>query len=111
MMEMSLSDVNPMDIESISVLKDAASCAIYGNRGANGVILVTTKSGTDGKVSVTYTGRLSINKPSKLVRFMSNYADYMELVNEASENIGTAGKYPQSVIDQWRQALSKHRLV
>ena len=35
---------------------------------------------------------------------MSNYADYMELVNEASENIGTAGKYPQSVIDQWRQA-------
>ena len=103
-MEMSLSDVNPMDIESISVLKDAASCAIYGNRGANGVILVTTKSGTDGKVSVTYTGRLSINKPSKLVRFMSNYADYMDMVNEASENIGTAGKYPQSVIDQWRQA-------
>ena len=103
-MEMSLSDVNPMDIESISILKDAASCAIYGNRGANGVILVTTKSGTEGKVSVTYTGRLSINKPSKLVRFMSNYADYMEMVNEASENIGTAGKYPQSVIDQWRQA-------
>ena len=103
-MEMSLSDINPMDIESISILKDAASCAIYGNRGANGVILVTTKSGTDGKVSVTYTGRLSVNKPSKLVRFMSNYADYMELVNEASENIGTAGKYPQSVIDQWRQA-------
>ena len=103
-MEMSLSDVNPMDIESISILKDAASCAIYGNRGANGVILVTTKSGTEGKANVTYTGRLSINKPSKLVRFMSNYADYMEMVNEASENIGTAGKYPQSVIDQWRQA-------
>jgi TonB-linked SusC/RagA family outer membrane protein len=103
-MEMSLSDVNPMDIENISILKDAASCAIYGNRGANGVILVTTKSGTEGKVNVTYTGRLSINKPSKLVRFMSNYADYMEMVNEASENIGTAGKYPQSVIDQWRQA-------
>ena len=103
-MEMSLSDVSPMDIESISILKDAASCAIYGNRGANGVILVTTKSGTEGKVNVTYTGRLSINKPSKLVRFMSNYADYMEMVNEASENIGTAGKYPQSVIDQWRQA-------
>ena len=103
-MEMSLSDVNPMDIESISILKDAASCAIYGNRGANGVILVTTKSGTEGKVNVTYTGRLSINKPSKLVRFMSNYADYMEMVNEASENIGTAGKYPQTVIDQWRQA-------
>ena len=88
-MEMSLSDVNPMDIESISVLKDAASCAIYGNRGANGVILVTTKSGTEGKVSVTYTGRLSINKPSKLVRFMSNYADYMSLVNETGTTRST----------------------
>lgn len=42
-MEQSLSNVNPIDIESISVLKDAASCAIYGNRGANGVILITTK--------------------------------------------------------------------
>lgn len=103
-MEMSLSDVNPMDIENISILKDAASCAIYGNRGANGVILVTTKNGTEGKVSVSYTGRLSINQPSKLVRFMSNYADYMSLVNEASENIGTAGKYPEAVIQQWRNA-------
>lgn len=103
-MEMSLSDVNPMDIASISVLKDAASCAIYGNRGANGVILVTTKSGSDGKVNVSYSGRLSINKPSKLVRFMSNYADYMSIVNEACENIGTEGKYPTSVIDQWRAA-------
>lgn len=103
-MEMSLSDVNPQDIESISILKDAASCAIYGNRGANGVILVTTKSGSDGKVSVSYSGRLSINKPSKLVRFMSNYADYMSIVNEACENIGTVGKYPESVIKQWRDA-------
>lgn len=53
-MEMSLNEINPNDVESISVLKDAASCAIYGNRGANGVILVTTKKGKDGKVNVTY---------------------------------------------------------
>lgn len=103
-MEMSLSEINPMDIESISVLKDAASCAIYGNRGANGVILVTTKSGTEGKINLSYSGRLSINSPSKLIRFMSNYADYMSIVNEACENIGTAGKYPESVIQQWRDA-------
>ncbi|MGI6231367.1 MAG: SusC/RagA family TonB-linked outer membrane protein [Prevotella sp.] len=103
-MEMNLSDVNPMDVATISVLKDAASCAIYGNRGANGVILVTTKSGANGKVNVTYSGRLSINKPAKLVRFMSNYADYMEIVNEACENVGTGDKYPQSVIQQWRDA-------
>lgn len=103
-MEMSLSDINPMDVASISVLKDAASCAIYGNRGANGVILVTTKSGANGKVNVTYSGRLSFDKPAKLIRFMSNYADYMDLVNEASYNIGTGDKYPQSVIQQWRDA-------
>jgi len=47
--EMSLSDVNPNDIESISVLKDAAACAIYGARAAYGVILVTTKKGEEGK--------------------------------------------------------------
>ena len=74
-MEMDLSTVNPNDIESISILKDAASCAIYGNRGANGVILVTTKSGQSGKVTVNYSGRFSINTPSNLVRFMTNYAD------------------------------------
>ena len=49
-MEMSLNEVNPNDVASISILKDAASCAIYGNRGANGVILVTTKRGSDGSM-------------------------------------------------------------
>lgn len=53
-MEQSLNNVDPNDIASISILKDAASCAIYGNRGANGVILVTTKTGQTGKVSVSY---------------------------------------------------------
>ena len=52
--EQSLNNVDPNDIASISILKDAASCAIYGNRGANGVILVTTKTGQTGKVSVSY---------------------------------------------------------
>ena len=55
-MEMSLNEVNPNDVASISILKDAASCAIYGNRGANGVILVTTKRGSDVKINVTYSG-------------------------------------------------------
>ena len=56
-METSLNEVNPNDVASISILKDAASCAIYGNRGANGVILVTTKCGSDGKINVTYSGK------------------------------------------------------
>ncbi|WP_418449435.1 hypothetical protein, partial [Bilophila wadsworthia] len=56
-----MNNVNPNDIASISILKDAASCAIYGNRGANGVILLTTKKVTDGKINVPYSGKFSDN--------------------------------------------------
>lgn len=104
-MEMELNQINPNDIANISVLKDAASCAIYGNRAANGVILVTTKQGaTDGKINVTYSGKFSLNTPAKLIRQVSNYADYMELFNEACEGSGTATLYSQSNIDAWRAA-------
>ena len=97
-MEMNLADVNPNDIENISILKDAASCAIYGNRGANGVILITTKMGQAGTVRVTYSGKLSINAPSKIVRFVSNYADYMGFVNEADDNVGAGHTYSDATI-------------
>lgn len=104
-MEMSLNQINPNDIASISILKDAASCAIYGNRAANGVILVTTKQGVaDDKVNVTYSGKFSLNTPAKMIRQVSNYADYMELFNEACEGSGTATLYSQSNIDAWRAA-------
>ena len=55
----SLATVNPGDIESIEVLKDAASAAIYGSRGANGVVLVTTKKGTAGEVNINYNAYVS----------------------------------------------------
>ena len=58
--EQTLFDMNPEDIESVTVLKDASSTAIYGSRGANGVILVTTKRGKAGKVSVAYNGYYGI---------------------------------------------------
>ena len=58
----SFSDVNPTDIASVEVLKDASSSAIYGSRGANGVILITTKKGKDGKVSITYDGFVGVNQ-------------------------------------------------
>nr|WP_239060683.1 TonB-dependent receptor [Bacteroides sp. 519] len=103
-MEMSLNNVNPNDIASISILKDAASCAIYGNRGANGVILLTTKKGQDGKISVTYSGKFSYNTPARLNRMVSNYADYMEFINEASENAEQAQVFSQTTIDAWRNA-------
>ena len=103
-MEMNLSDVNPNDIENVSILKDAASCAIYGNRGANGVILITTKMGQAGTFRVTYSGKWSINTPSKIVRFVSNYADYMDFVNEADENVGAGHTYSDATIKKWRDA-------
>ncbi|KAA6342232.1 TonB-dependent receptor SusC [termite gut metagenome] len=71
----SISDISPNDIESIDVLKDASSTAIYGSRGANGVIIVTTKSGKEGKVSVNYNAYISYKKIAKKLDVLSSY-DY-----------------------------------
>ena len=103
--ESSLSHVAPDDIASISILKDAASCAIYGNRGANGVILVTTKDGSKegGKVSVTYSGIASYNRPLNYFHVVSDYADYMALINEACENVDAPLLFSQGKIDLWRE--------
>ncbi len=103
-MEMGLNEINPNDVASISILKDAASCSIYGNRGANGVILVTTKRGTDGKVNVSYSGKFSYNTPAKLIRQVTDYADYMEFINEGYINSAQAAKFSQSTINEWREA-------
>ena len=102
--EGSLSYVNPHDIATITILKDAASCAIYGNRGANGVVLITTKQGTEGKVNVTYSGSVSFNSPMNKISFVTDYADYMEIINESMENVGQTPNFLQSTIDTWRAA-------
>ena len=103
--ESSMSNVAPDDIASISILKDAASCAIYGNRGANGVILITTKTGSneDGKVSVTYSGIVSYNQPLNYFKLVTDYADYMTFMNESCENIGNPALFSQEKIDLWRE--------
>ena len=102
--EGSLSYVNPHDIATITILKDAASCAIYGNRGANGVVLITTKKGTEGQVNVTYSGSVSFNSPMNKLSFMTDYADYMEIINESMENVGQTPNFLQSTIQTWRDA-------
>lgn len=101
--EGSMDLVNPMDIESVSVLKDAASSSIYGARAANGVILITTKKGTAGKLSVSYSGRISYAQPTNLIDQITNYADYMEWLNESFENIGQPNHFSQETIDLWRE--------
>lgn len=101
--EWSMDNVNPNDIESISVLKDAASTAIYGTRAANGVILITTKTGK-GKPQITYSYSGVVQNPYNELGFVSDYAHYMSLVNEACENVGTKSIFSQESIDSWKAA-------
>lgn len=85
----SISDISPSEIQSIDVLKDASSTAIYGARGANGVIIVTTKSGSEGKTQVSLNASLGWKKVTKLVKTMSPY-DYAYYQYElGSEDYGT----------------------
>lgn len=84
-----LNYLNQSDIESIEVLKDAASAAIYGTRAANGVILVTTKHGNGGKFTVTYNGYIGTQAPTRLVP-MTNATEYATLMNERTLNDGTS---------------------
>lgn len=78
----SFNNVNPNDVESISVLKDASSAAIYGARAANGVILVTTKTGKVGKIRIGYNGYVGFQKPTALPDFVNSW-EYAQLLNEA----------------------------
>lgn len=87
----SFSRLNPEDIESISVLKDA-SAAIYGARAANGVILVTTKRGKDGKVKFNYSGNVSFSQPTRIPKMLNSY-QYATYVNEYDLGHGEAPTY------------------
>ena len=89
--EMALSDVNPNDIENISVLKDAAACAIYGARAAYGVILVTTKKGTEGKMRASYQGTVGWTTPTVLPD-MVNSLDFVKFWNAGVNNTGASNR-------------------
>lgn len=81
-MEQSLTDINPHEIKSITVLKDAASAAMYGSRGANGVIIIKTKRGSAEKFNVEIFSSVTVDDPIKLPDFVGS-ADFMKLRNEA----------------------------
>ncbi len=85
--ERPLSRINPNNIASISILKDASATAVYGRKGANGVVLVTTKRGASGKPSFTYDVRFGRQKQTREVEVM-NAAEYSRLLNQAKENVG-----------------------
>lgn len=81
--EGSIDRLNPMDVENVTVLKDAASAAIYGARGAFGVILITTKKGKEGKLQINYTNNFGQARPTNRTNFISNPYDYGKTVDAA----------------------------
>ncbi|MCF0175899.1 MAG: TonB-dependent receptor, partial [Bacteroidales bacterium] len=83
-----ISNINPSDIESIEVLKDASATAIYGARGANGVIIVTTKKGSEGGIKVSYDGYAGLQTPKAMVEVL-NAEDYKRILNEIQATEGS----------------------
>ena len=93
-----LNNVNSQDIESISVLKDAASTAIYGARAAEGVILVTTKQAKSDKIKVNYSANYAYQTPTRLPKPTTGLK-FMQMANEAAEAVNAADPFPASAID------------
>ncbi len=104
--EYSLADVNPGDIESISVLKDAASASIYGNRAANGVVLITTKKGKEGVSRIEYNNYVGFQRATYLPDVVTDPIRFMELRDQAQRNAGRATvDYGEAVIEEYRQGM------
>ena len=93
--------IDPNDIESISVLKDAASAAIYGSKAANGVILVTTKRGKKGKATVSYNGNVSFSDVTTLIDRLSSY-DYARLYNQLLTQSGASPRFTEEDLQLFR---------
>lgn len=107
-LEQGLQDINPDDIETLTVLKDAASTAIYGSRAANGVILVTTKRGRPGKVAVNYSGYYAIQNSAYNPEHMG-LEDFLRLENVAAVNAGMEPKRTEDEIQQWIHATDRYK--
>ena len=120
----SLDDINPADIESIDILKDAASAAIYGARAANGVILVTTRQGKAGKIEITYNGAFGWSNAYKRPQLL-NAQQYMTIIDEytfntSGQKMDWAGYVPADILakvnsgwegtDWWKAFENKNAL-
>lgn len=106
-----ISDINPQDIENISILKDAASSAIYGSRAANGVILITTRHGLQSAPRLTYSGNVSFETVAKRMNLVTDYADFMEIQNAGLIANGQAPRFSQGKIDEWRNDAGKNPTI
>lgn len=95
--QMNMNDIDANDIASMSVLKDAASSAIYGVRAANGVILITTKRGASGKPKITYSNYFAWQTPARLAKYVGA-KDFMNLANLTASNSGGSASYTAAQI-------------
>ena len=99
-----IGEISPSDIESMEVLKDASATAIYGSRGANGVIIITTKSGKEGKTTIDYNGYVGIQTIQNKLDMM-NGAEYAEYTREAYRNSTGSNKYLSDVPNKEQDML------
>lgn len=99
--ERSFSRIDPNEIESVTVLKDAASTAVYGARAANGVLLITTKRGVLGKPVFNYTGTWGIQSQTRKIELM-NAAEYSKYINEAKANYGEQPLFTDAEVAQYQ---------
>ncbi|GAB3806663.1 TonB-dependent receptor [Spirosoma humi] len=106
--EGSMNSIDPNLIESITVLKDAASASIYGSRAANGVILVTTKRAKANRISMSYNNYIGWQTPTNMPK-MANAIDHMLLTNEAYVNVGRAPLYSDGLINKYRTEGATNR--
>ncbi len=106
-----LSDINPQDIENISVLKDAASAAIYGSRAANGVILVTTRQGRKRAPKVTYSGNVSFETVAKDLILSQIMPTSWKSRTPDSQQTDRHPVSPQGKIDEWRNDAGRNPTV
>lgn len=97
----SMNSIDPNDIESISVLKDAASAAIYGSKASNGVVLITTKRGKTGKPRITYNGYIGIQEPTHMIDRMSSY-DYARLLNQALVENNKSPRFQEDELQKFK---------
>lgn len=103
-LEGNLSQIDPADIESFSVLKDASATAVYGVRGANGVVLVTTKRGTEDKLNITTRSNLTLSRLKRMPEYVDAY-DYAKLANEAFATRGNGLLYSPMELDLIQSGL------
>jgi len=102
--------LNPNDIESVSVLKDAASAAIYGSKAANGVILITTKTGkTNERMQVNLSSYFGVQTLGRKYNLINNSAEHMRMTNEALVNEGGSPLFPENMISAFENGTDKYK--